>query len=204
MAKIKLTKSNIDRLEAGAKDLVYWDDAIAGFGLKVTPQGRKVFFVLYRTRGGAARLRKYTIGPYGIVTPATARAAAQRILAARQEGRDPAGEKRQARINDIRDRIDDVIETYFQRHASLKRSREAQRVLRREVLHAWSGKSVHAITKPDVVALLDQIVESRLAQHRQPHLQEPQSLVQLVHWTIPLGEIPLRWFSPAGAGEGTG
>jgi integrase len=159
MAKIKLTKSNIDRLEAGAKDLVYWDDAIAGFGLKVTPQGRKVFFVLYRTRGGAARLRKYTIGPYGIVTPATARAAAQRILAARQEGRDPAGEKRQARINDIRDRIDDVIETYFQRHASLKRSREAQRVLRREVLHAWSGKSVHAITKPDVVALLDQIVD---------------------------------------------
>jgi hypothetical protein len=56
-------------LAAGAKDLVYWD-AMAGFGLKVMPRGRKVFFVLYRTRDGAARLRKYTIGPYGIVTPA--------------------------------------------------------------------------------------------------------------------------------------
>jgi integrase len=159
MAKIKLTKSNIDRLEAGPKDLVYWDDAIAGFGLKVTPQGRKVYFALYRTRDGAARLRKYTIGAYGIVTPAIARIAAQRILAARQEGRDPAGEKRQARMKDIRDKIDDVVETYFQRHTSLKRSREAQRVLQREVLRAWSGKSIHTITKPDVVALLDQIVD---------------------------------------------
>jgi hypothetical protein len=97
MAKIKLTKSNIDRLAAGAKDLVYWDDSMAGFGLKVTPKGRKVFFVLYRTRDAAARLRKYTIGPYGIITPAMARSAAQRILAARQEGRDPASEKRQGR-----------------------------------------------------------------------------------------------------------
>jgi hypothetical protein len=29
------------------EDVVYWDDALAGFGLKVTPKGRKVFFVLY-------------------------------------------------------------------------------------------------------------------------------------------------------------
>jgi hypothetical protein len=50
MAKTKLTKSNIDSLQAGARDIVYWDDALAGFGLKVTPKGRKVFFMLYRTR----------------------------------------------------------------------------------------------------------------------------------------------------------
>jgi Arm DNA-binding domain len=88
MAKIKLTKTNIDGLQADAQDIVYWDDALTGFGLKVTPKGRKVFFVLYRTRDGSARLRKYTIGPYGTVTPAIARATAQRVLAARQEGRD--------------------------------------------------------------------------------------------------------------------
>jgi hypothetical protein len=32
MAKIKLTKSNIDDLQAGAQDTVYWDDMLAGFG----------------------------------------------------------------------------------------------------------------------------------------------------------------------------
>jgi hypothetical protein len=32
---------------------VYWDIASPGFGVKVTPTGRKVFIVLYRT--GRAR-----------------------------------------------------------------------------------------------------------------------------------------------------
>ena len=44
-----------------------------GFGVKVTPAGRKVFIVLYRVLGGQSRLRKYTIGPYGQVTLQQAR-----------------------------------------------------------------------------------------------------------------------------------
>jgi|SoiMetStandDraft_2_1073263.scaffolds.fasta_scaffold527503_2 hypothetical protein len=138
MAKIKLTKSNVDRLEAGARDIVYWDDAISGFGLKVTPKGRKVFFVLYRTRDGVARLRKYTIGPYGIVTPVMARSAAIRILAARQKGRDPAGEKRQGRRKDDRDTIDDVIDTYIKRHASLGKSHGEHAIRNAKASALWT------------------------------------------------------------------
>ena len=160
MPKIKLTKASIDGLQAGAQDIVYWDDAIAGFGLKVMLKGRKVFFVLYRTRDWSAHLRKYTIGPYGTVTPATARAAAQRILAARQEGRDPAGEKRQARLKNIRDVIDAVVGSYLLRFAFKKRSAgETKRILHREVLSAWSGRSIHNINKQDVITLLDKIVD---------------------------------------------
>jgi hypothetical protein len=113
MAKTKLTKSNIDGLQAGVEDVVYWDDTLAGFGLKVTPKGRKAFFVLYRTRDGSERLRKYTIGPSGSVTPAVARTTAQRVLAARQEGRDPAREKHQARIKNVQDAIDAVVDSYL-------------------------------------------------------------------------------------------
>lgn len=160
MPKIKLTKASIDGVQAGAQDIVYWDDAIAGFGLKVTPKGRKVFFVLYRTRDGSAHLRKYTIGPYGTVTPATARATAQRILAARQEGRDPAGEKRQARLKNIQDVIDAIVDSYLLRFASKKRSAgETKRILHREFLSAWSGRSIHNIKKQDVLTLLDKIVD---------------------------------------------
>ena len=68
MPRLKLTKSAIDALPTPQTDTVYWDAALPGFGIKVTPKGRKVFIVLYRTGGGGSKLRKYTIGPYGRVT----------------------------------------------------------------------------------------------------------------------------------------
>ncbi len=68
MPRIKLTKSAIDALPTPESDVVYWDIASPGFGVKVTPKGRKVFVVLYRTGGAGSKLRKYTIGPYGRVT----------------------------------------------------------------------------------------------------------------------------------------
>ena len=90
MPTIKLTKSAIDVLPTSSKDTVYWDQGCAGFGVKVTPRGRKVFIVLYRVAGAGTRVRKYTIGPYGKVTLHQARIAAQRVFTARLEGRDPA------------------------------------------------------------------------------------------------------------------
>jgi len=67
MPRIRLTKRVIDALPAPASDIVYWDSGCPGFGVKVTPKGRKVFIVQYRTGGAGSKLRKYTIGPYGRV-----------------------------------------------------------------------------------------------------------------------------------------
>src|SRR2546422_8770843 len=86
-----------DSLPTPNSDMVYWDAGFPGFGVKVTPKGRKVFIVLYRTGGAGSKLRKYTIGPYGRVTLHQARVAAQKVLAAKLEGRDPAAEKRKAK-----------------------------------------------------------------------------------------------------------
>jgi Arm DNA-binding domain len=68
MPRVKLTKSVIDDLPTPTKDVVYWDAGCPGFGVKVTPAGRKVFVVLFRTGGAGSQLRKYTIGPFGRVT----------------------------------------------------------------------------------------------------------------------------------------
>src|SRR3981189_1699149 len=107
MPRVKLTKSVIDNLAASGKDVVYWDAAWPGFGVKVTPAGRKVFVVLYRTGGAGSRLRKYTIGPYGRVTLHQARVSAQKVFAARLEGRDPAGEKRETKRRFVTDQVAD-------------------------------------------------------------------------------------------------
>src|SRR6478735_61433 len=116
MPSIKLTKSAIDTLPMPRSDLVYWDAGCPGFGVKVTPKGRKVFIVLYRTGGAGSKLRKYTIGPYGRVTLHQARVAAQKVFTAKLEGRDPAAEKRQSKCRAVADRVDDLLETYVVQH----------------------------------------------------------------------------------------
>ena len=103
MPRIKLTKSTIDTLPVPSSDLVYWDVASPGFGVKVTPTGRKVFIVLYRTGGAGSKLRKYTIGPYGRVTLHQARVAAQKVFAAKHEG--AIRQLRNARASTVRWRI---------------------------------------------------------------------------------------------------
>jgi len=52
MPKIKLTKSAVDTLRSTSRDEAYWNSTLPGFGVKVTPKGRKVFIALYRVRGG--------------------------------------------------------------------------------------------------------------------------------------------------------
>jgi integrase len=158
MPRIRLTKSAIDALPASKSDVVYWDTGYPGFGVKVTPKGRKVFIVLYRTGGAGSRLRKYTIGPYGRVTLHQARVTAQKVFAAKLEGRDPAAEKRAATQRIVADRVEDLLETFIAQRLSQNRSGgEITRLLRREVGKTWAGRSIHEISKRDVVEVVTAI-----------------------------------------------
>src|SRR5436189_6049547 len=113
MPRIKLTKSAIDAIPTPAADMVYWDALCPGFGVKVTPKGRKVFIVLYRTGGAGSKLRKYTIGPYGRVTLHQARVAAQKVFAAKLAGRDLAAERQEARRRAVVANVDDLLATFI-------------------------------------------------------------------------------------------
>ena len=86
MPTLELTKLLIDDLKPQAADTVYWDQGLRGFGVKVTPAGRKVFIVMYRTTDEQRRLRKYTLGPYGVMTLVSARTAAPVSSAAAKPG----------------------------------------------------------------------------------------------------------------------
>src|SRR5712692_5151239 len=158
MPRIRLTKSAIDALPTPQSDLIYWDAACPGFGVKVTPKGRKVFIVLYRTGGAGSKLRKYTIGPFGRVTLHQARVAAQKVFAAKLDGRDPAAEKREAKRRVVADCVEDLLETFIAQRLSQNRSGgEISRLLRREVGRPWAGRSIHEIDKRDVVEVISAI-----------------------------------------------
>jgi len=51
----KITKGSVDSTVPGAVDRFQWDTDLAGFGLKVTPAGGRVYVVQYRAGG---RLRR--------------------------------------------------------------------------------------------------------------------------------------------------
>jgi len=106
---MRLTKRAVDaatRLRSGETFL--WDDELRGFGLRVYASGRRIFVVQYRLRGGrGGRTRRIVLGEYGKVTPDEARRRAVKVLAAVDDGRDPAAERDEARstltISDLAD-----------------------------------------------------------------------------------------------------
>src|SRR5215218_7026735 len=118
MNQCKLTKSTIDPLPASTKDIIWWDQDLRGFGLKITPAGRKVFLVQYRPAGDRRNPRKYTIGEYGPATPHQARAEAQRVLAERAAGRDPQAEKQIAKRRIASEQVADLTAEFIARHAA--------------------------------------------------------------------------------------
>ena len=84
--------------------------------------------------------------------------ATQKVFAAKLEGRDPAAEKREARRRVVADRVEDLLETFIAQRLSQNRSGgEIARLLRREVGKTWAGRSIHEISKRDVVEVVTAI-----------------------------------------------
>ena len=160
MISRKLSKSVIDALPSPPKDVIWWDASLKGFGVKVTPAGRKVFLVQYRPVGDRRNPRKYTIGEYGAVTPHQARTEAQRILAERAAGRDPQVEKQIRKRRIATDGVAELVADFLERHAAQNRTAgETMRILNREVLPRWGSRTVGEIRKREVIELLDAIRE---------------------------------------------
>jgi len=95
MAKIKLTKSAVDAAQPQAKAVELRDTVVPGFLCKITPAGRKVFMLQYRTNAGERR--KPALGQYGELTVDQARTMAQEWLAEVRKGGDPSAAKNAAR-----------------------------------------------------------------------------------------------------------
>jgi integrase len=88
---MKLTKRSIDSIKRDGTDVVYWDEELHGFGLRVKPSGVKSFLIQFRNRQG--RSRRLTVGQYRRMTPDEARREARRLLSEVERGLDPAGQR---------------------------------------------------------------------------------------------------------------
>jgi integrase len=109
--KTKIHKRAIEAASVG----FLWDTELTGFGLKVTPQGKKTFLVQKRPHKGAKVLKRYTIGAYPSVSPEEARTRAKAIL----------GHITLGTLHSATSALPDVpfkaeIEKYYQEHVKTK------------------------------------------------------------------------------------
>jgi integrase len=140
--------------DQGAKRVIYWDEAMPGFGLMVTPNGHKSYVVDYR-----ASRRKRRMHLKSRLTLSDARREAKAVLGRVAKGGDPLTERRKAE-RAKGETLKAIVEEYLAQEADRLRTADGRRsVLERLVLPKLGGRPISDITRTDIVRLLDRIVD---------------------------------------------
>jgi integrase len=135
------------------KRTIVWDALVPGLGLRVTDRGAKSFVLVRRWPGSPhPAIRK--LGTYGAITLEAARKKAQAWHGQLAEGRDPRAT--QANTFQL------VASEYFARKAKDHRSRAwSEAVMVRLVYPSLGTRPIDAITRSELVRLLDRIEDER-------------------------------------------
>lgn len=154
MPTAKLTKRKVDATRPAERDAYVWDDELKGFGLKVTPAGRKVYLVQYRIGGRAGRTRRVTIGTHSNLTADQARKQAKRLLGEVSVGKDPAEERDHSRADRS---LGAALEQFFAEHADSKLKTSTATEYRRIAKLYLSGRIRHRpvgqVTRAEIARL---------------------------------------------------
>ena len=156
MPKVKLTIRVLKGLKPDSeKQIDYHDQNLTGFGVRVSPAGKKTFCVFYRV---GRRLRRYSIGGYPTLSLADARDEAKRALREAAAGRDPALEKQKAKDTET---FGELADLYLKKHASKKRSgREDRRIVEKYLRPGLKHVRARDVTRPKVREILEEVART--------------------------------------------
>jgi integrase len=120
---VKINKSTVDRLLPRSGAYFVWDEALRGFGIRVSPSGSKHYWVRFRIgRGRSAKQRKRSIGLHGSPwSPDQARTEALQIISVAARGEDRAGEGGRSS-----DSVNHVCDRFLRDHVDAKRKLTTQ------------------------------------------------------------------------------
>jgi len=163
-----ISKRSVDALKPSNKDQFLWDDDLHGFGVKVTPAGKKTYIYQYRTAGRAGSTRRATLGVHGSLTPDDARIAAKEAAKLISAGLHPTDEKRQKEKARQAKKLSDeelgfktyCVDTYLPARKPELRTRTydfIEAALRCHAYPVLASKPLPDITSRDVRKLLDGI-----------------------------------------------
>ena len=142
----KLTKRLVDSAQHPPSGQIFLrDDELRGFAVRITP-GSKSFIVEREIHG---RVRRMTIGRYGVQTVEQARDQARVKMGEIAAGKDPVEELRQRRKSVT---FGELEKLYLERHAVHKKSVGDDVGMLRKWLAEWRPRRLNTITRAEVTA----------------------------------------------------
>lgn len=151
--------------------ITVWDSHLPSFGVRVTDRSRISFFVLRRPRGSRKPVR-IVLGPYPALTLSDARARAREALRVLDSGSRPldlAHRQKELTARIAANTFARVAEDFIKRHVSTKRTATGiAQLIRNKLVKRWGPRPIAEITRGDVIAFIEEIVDSgkRTAAHQ--------------------------------------
>jgi integrase len=104
--KKKITQKLVNQIKPQTHRFEVWDTELPGFLLRVSPNGKIAYYVMYRTPSG--RRARHKIGASPALTAAIARDAAQEFLANLTLGEDPGEVRRKGKANNLEEFLENL------------------------------------------------------------------------------------------------
>jgi integrase len=198
----EIKKSTVDAFNP-TKQAVLWDSRVKGFGLLALPSGTKSYIFQFRLGGRAGKLKRYTMGRHGALTPDQAYKRAQVLRAMVLSGIDPVEAERAERAKEAGEWAAKVeaerllkelafsayVEDFISKAlATGKRDRTKDlyaQALRSHAVPVLKQKALPQIRKADVNRVLDKIPA------KQPAVRRNVFAVMriLLNWAVDRGDI---------------
>ena len=150
--KQKLTMRSVDAIAVANRDTIVWDSDVTGFGLKVTPKGKRSYFLYYRTKDGQAR--RPTIGIHGSIKPEAAREIAKGWLGQVAAGHDPSAQRAESRSAP---NVQELCQRYLTHYAEPRKKPTSilndRRMIEKRITPALGARRVKSVCRAEIEAL---------------------------------------------------
>jgi integrase len=156
--KLNATTARTLQLPRGVRDRTYFDDDLAGFGLRLRAGGSSMWLVQYAVRGETRRL---TLGSTATLAAHEARAQAQSLLAQVRLGKDPARDK-QAQQEAAADTFGKLLPRFLERQRLKLKPRSFEETNRHLVQHAdrLHRLPITALDRRAIAGLLSELADN--------------------------------------------
>jgi integrase len=145
-----LTDKRVKGLKAQQREVEVMDSGNPGFGVRVSPKGRKTFIYRFRLNG---KLQRMALGQYPGISLQDGRQAYTRAKERHQSGYHPRG----GTVDTVKGLCDLWLERWAKQNRKTWRT-DKQRI-DAEIIPAWGSRRPDTIRKQDILLLIDTIAE---------------------------------------------